>query len=81
MCHAVVELQSEMVAPLMIHLRTCSQLLIRAMKNRKLNGLHFRRLRWPLQVLSMSDASHASKKTGYPYDGKIVMVRSDTKTD
>ena len=64
LCHAVVELQSEMVAPLMIHLRTCNQLLARAMKTRKLNGLHFRRLRWPLRVLSKTDASHASQKTG-----------------
>ena len=42
-----------------------------------LNGLHFHVLEWPLRIVSIADCGHATKKSCYPYEGKLVLIMSD----
>jgi hypothetical protein len=81
LCHGVVALQSEMIKPTILHLKQVNQLLKRALSTKHFNGLHFRRLRFPLRLVSVNDASHASKRSGYPYEGKIVLLMSESDVD
>ena len=46
----------------------------------EMNGLHFRRLQFPLRICSIADCGHATKKSCYPYEGKLVLIMED-KTD
>eukprot|EP00959_Pyramimonas_sp_CCMP1952_P408973 8570669-Pyramimonas_sp.AAC.1 len=61
-------LQSEIVNPVMTHLKQCNALLARAIKSRIMNGLRFRELQWSLRLVSITGAGHASKRSGYPFE-------------
>ena len=75
--HKVVELQSEMVSPNISHLKQVNALLKKALSASPLNGLHFAPLSMPLRVVGVSDCGHATKRSSYAYEGKIVMMMSD----
>ncbi|CAK0865187.1 unnamed protein product [Prorocentrum cordatum] len=81
LCHGVVALQAEMIKPTIAHLKQCNQLLARAIKTKTMNGLHYHKLHMPLRLVSITDAGHASKRSGYPYEGKMVLLMGEPKTD
>ena len=80
LAHDVVSLQSEMVAPKTEHFRSVNALLKKTLANRVQNGLHLRVLGWPLRIVSIADSGHATKKSSYPYEGKMVLIMSDRVT-
>ena len=42
-----------------------------------MNGLHYKYFPMPLHFLAISDAGHATKKSSYPYEGKLVLLMED----
>lgn len=76
-CHGVVRLQTEMVTPHVEHLISANALLKKAKLNIITNGLHYRPLSLPLRIACVSDCGHASKKSVYPFEGKIVFIMAD----
>ena len=75
--HGVVALQSELISPKVSDLKAANLLLKRTVKNARLNGLHFRQSFTPLRVVGVSDCGHATKKSTYPCEGKIVLIMND----
>ena len=67
-----------MVTPKVEHFKMVNALLSRTLANRIMNGLHFHCLPFPLRLVSVADCGHATKKSCYPYEGKLVLVMSDT---
>ena len=79
--HDVVGLQSEMTAPKAEHWRSVNALLKRARSNSVMNGLHFRKLTFPIRIVSIADCGHATKKSCYPYEGKMVVIMADRTSE
>jgi hypothetical protein len=77
LAHDVVGLQSEMVTPKVEHFKSVNSLLKRARSTAIMNGLHFRVLSWPVRIVSIADCGHATKKSCYPYEGKLVLLMED----
>ena len=77
LCHTVCALQSELVSPQVVHLLEASSLLKRAQADSSFNGLHFAPLRSPLRLVPVADVGHASKRSNYPYEGKLVLLMHD----
>ena len=75
--HDVVALQSEMVTPRVEHFKSVNGLLKRARTTMVMNGLHFHMLQFPLRIVSIADCGHATKKSCYPYEGKLVLIMED----
>eukprot|EP00969_Alexandrium_andersonii_P304155 13444994-Alexandrium_andersonii.AAC.1 len=66
-----------MVHPHVTHGLDVNRLLQKAMRHRHMCGLHFRQVPWPLRIVGIADAGHASKKTAYSYEGKMVLLMHD----
>ena len=43
--------------------------------------MYFRKLDWPLQIVSVTDASAANSNSVYPYEGTFIAVMSMTTTE
>ena len=78
LAHDVVRLQSEMVCPQVLHANEVNNLRRRAIATAPGNGLHDRKLEFPLRVVGVGDAGHASKKSSYSYEGKMVLLMHDS---
>jgi hypothetical protein len=66
-----------MVTPLVEHLVSANTLLKKAKLNIITNGLHYRPPSLPLRIACVSDCGHASKKSVYPFEGKMVFIMAD----
>ena len=75
--HAVVDLQSNMVTPTVHHLKQVNALLEKAKKTATMSGLHFAPLSAPYRIVGYADSGHATKKTSYSYEGKLVLIQHD----
>jgi hypothetical protein len=73
----IVQLQQEMIHPLVSHVLELNSLLKKAVLNRTLNGLHFGQLRLPLRIVGIGDAGQASKRSLYAQEGKLTLLMSD----
>lgn len=77
LCHECVALQTEMVTPLLCHLRQANSMLDRARRNNALNGLHYRKLGYPVRVQTVYDSGHTTKRSVYPFQGRLVLLMRD----
>ena len=77
LAHDVVRLQTEMVCPQVQHAKELNNLRRRAKATAFHNGLHDRKVQFPLRVVGVGDAGHASKKSSYSYEGKMVLLMHD----
>lgn len=75
----VVQLQQEMVHPLLQHALEVNAVLAKALRDRKVNGLHFSNLTMPLKIVGIGDAGQASKRSLYAQEGKLVLLMSDSQ--
>ena len=75
--HECVALQTEMVTPLLCHLKQANSMLQRARRNVAFNGLHFRKLGFPVRLQTISDSGHTTKRTVYPFQGRLVLLMRD----
>jgi len=73
----VLNLQGEMVAPLVEHCQRANLLLRRARRDSSMNGLHYHRLAFPIRCVGFGDSSHATKTTVYAQEGKMTLVMHD----
>ena len=73
----VVLLQSSMVTPTMGDLRAANALLVKSIKNSVSNGLHFVKISPPFRLNAIHDASAASKRSSYAYEGLIILLTHD----
>ena len=73
----VTQLQTEMIAPVFAQIKDVNSLLRKAIRDQTQNGLHFHRLNFPLRILGVSDAGHATKRTVYAQEGKFVFLTHD----
>ncbi|CAE8712610.1 unnamed protein product [Polarella glacialis] len=73
----VVLLQGHVTAPTYGQLRAANALVVRAKKYAAGCGLHFCKLTPPLRILTITDASHASKLSSYAQEGVIVLLTED----
>jgi len=77
MCFEVIYLQSSMVTPTMGDLKAANALLAKSVRNAHLNGLHFPRIQFPVRLNAIHDASHATKKSSYAYEGLVILLMHD----
>ena len=75
--HKVVALQAHMVTPMMSHLRDVNSLLKKLLKDKTMCGIHFHKLPWPVRIVAVSDAGHATKLSVYPFEGRFVLMMHD----
>jgi len=75
----VLSLQAEMVCPTVAHCKRANAILRRARQDSIFNGLHYRRVDFPLRVVGYSDSGHATKNCVYPQEGRLVVLTSDRR--
>ena len=73
----VVMLQQSVVTPKVSDLLAANRLLKKAAKHSDMAGLYYRPLTFPLRIVSVADASFATKQTSYAQEAEIVMLMSD----
>ena len=66
-----------MVSPVVRDIKTANNILRKATANGTYNGLHFRKLAFPIRLLSITDASHVSKSTLHAQEAKMVLLTTD----
>ncbi len=76
---SVLLLQQEMVRPVFSHLKEVNSLLKRAFHDQTNNGLHFHRLPFPLRSVGISDAGHATRRSTYAQEGRMVLIMHDSQ--
>ena len=72
-----MQLQQHLTTPQIKHIKAANLIVDRAIKNRKQAGLHFPRLRKPVRLASVGDASHGNKTTSYPQEGQAALLMED----
>ena len=85
-CDVVLRMSS-ITGATVAHLKAANSLVTKAKKYAAGVGLHFPRLRPPLSIRCVPDASHATKETSYAQEGVLVLLGEEvthgsrTRTD
>eukprot|EP00974_Lingulodinium_polyedra_P001333 127262-Lingulodinium_polyedra.AAC.1 len=66
-----------MVSPTYGTAKQLNKLLAKTKQNRILNGLHFKQLGFPLKIVGISDAGHATKASVYAQEGRFCLLMQD----
>ena len=65
---------------LVVHLKQANKLIEKAQTDAEELGLYYPKLDFPLRIVSVCDASHATGKTSYAQEGKLTLLMSDKIT-
>ena len=74
-------LQQHNNAATVAHMLLANRILRRAQSNLANAGLHFPPLKWPLRLVSIADAGHATSSSSFAQESQIRLLTGDRMTD